>query len=92
MPVKGRHFVIAWTGLFLVVAGIIVLRLRRSFAISDRVSTLQLCIDSLLAERAEQQNAIGPLMGEQLRIRAEALGLRVASDSELVVLTLPPVR
>ncbi len=92
MQVKGRHFVIAWTGLFLVVAGIIVLRLRRSFAISDRVSTLQLSIDSLLAERAEQQNAIGPLMGEQLRIRAEALGLRVASDSELVVLTLPPVR
>lgn len=92
MKVKGRHFVIAWTGLFLVVAGIIVLRLRRSFAISDQVRTLQLSIDSLLAERAEQQNAIGPLMGEQLRIRAEALGLRVASDSELVILTLPPVR
>ncbi|MEO5825078.1 MAG: hypothetical protein ABIR59_04265 [Gemmatimonadales bacterium] len=91
MQVKGRHFVIAWTGVFLLVAGIIVLRLRRSFAIADQVATLQLSIDSLLAERAEQQNAIGPLMGEQLRIRAEALGLRVASDSELVVLTLPPV-
>ncbi|MBA2293360.1 MAG: hypothetical protein H0W15_12985 [Gemmatimonadales bacterium] len=83
---------IAWTGLFLLVAGIIVLRLRRSFAIADQVSVLQLSIDSLLAERAEQQNAIGPLMGEQLRVRAEALGMRVASDSELVVLTLPPVR
>ncbi len=50
---------------------------------------MQLSIDSLLAERAEQQSAIGPLLGEQLRVRAEALGLRVASDSELVVLTLP---
>lgn len=90
MQLKGRHFVIGWMAVFLLSAGVVVVRLRRSFAIADRVKVLQNSIDSLLAVRAEQDNALGPLKGEALRIKAEALGLRAASDSELVTLILPP--
>ena len=92
MQLKGRHIVVAWMAVFLLVAGTVVVRLRKSFAVSKRVQALQASIDSLLAEQAEQRNAIGPLTGEALRIKAEALGLRAASDSEIVTLILPPAR
>ena len=90
MKPRGRHFVIGWTGVFLVVAGIVVLRLVKSYAAADRLGDMHQSIDSLLAEQAEQLNALGPLQGEALRIRAQALGLQDAPDSTLVVLTLPP--
>jgi len=92
MQLKGRHFVIGWTAVFLLAAGVVVTRLKRSFEVTERLQVLQASIDSLHAEKAEPENALGPLKGEALRIKAQGLGLRDASDSELVTLILPPPR
>lgn len=92
MQVRGRHLVVAWMAVFLVVAGVVVLRTQRGFDAGRRIRVLQRVADSLVAERANVMHALGPLTGDALRARAAALGLRVVSDSDLVVLTLPSVR
>lgn len=92
MQVRGRHLVVAWMTVFLVVAAVVVVRTQRGFDATNRVRALQRVADSLVAERANVMHALGPLTGDELRARATALGLRVVSDSDLVVLTLPPVR
>jgi len=92
MQVKGRHLVVAWMAVFLTVAGIIVIRDQRGFTAQKELRLLLLVADSLTAEWADLHNALGPMKRDELRTRAEALGLRAVSDSDLVFLPLSPDR
>ena len=93
MQVRGRHLVIAWTTVFLVVAAMIVTRTRRGLDGQRRIAELRRQEEALQASRAELVTALAGLRSQRvLGARAEALGLRIASDSELVVIPLPRSR
>ncbi len=91
MQVRGRHLVLAWTAVFLAVAGVIVSRDRRAFALQGRLRTLDDHVSALISDRDRLAATIARLSTqEQLQPRAEAMGLRIASDSEMVALPVTP--
>ncbi len=93
MQVRGRHLVLAWTAVFLAVAGLVVSRDRRAFAVQRRVGVLDDHLRALISDRDRLAATIARLSTqEQLQPKAEALGLRIASDSEMVGLLVRPPR
>ncbi len=93
MQVRGRHLVLAWTAVFLAVAGIIVSRDRRAFVMQDRLRAQNDHVRALLSDRDKLSATIARLATqEELQPKAEAMGLRIASDSEMVALPVPSPR
>lgn len=93
MQVRGRHLVLAWTAVFLTVAGIIVLRDRRAFAMQDQVRELDDHVRALISDRDRLAATIARLSTQEaLQPKVEAMGLRIASDSEMVALPVAPLR
>ena len=90
MQLRGRHLVIAWIAVFLVVAGTIGLRQRRGFEASRRVRALRTALEAVTARHTALSSDLAEAVGAPLRVRAESLGLRSPSDSELVNLAVPP--
>jgi len=90
MRVKGRYLVVAWMAVFLATVGVIVVRDDSAFTIRRRVDVVENRIKALQAMRANLETSIAQLEShEDLAPKAQALGLRFATDSELVSLTLP---
>ncbi len=87
---KGRWFVIAWVAVFLTVAGVIALRDKRGFAMTDQIQTLedssQVLFDVRTTLSADLAFLLSP--GEVTR-RGALIGLRMPSDSEIVTLRVP---
>lgn len=93
MQVRGRHLVLAWTAVFLAVAGIIVSRDRRAFVLQDRLRAQNDHVRALLSDRDKLSATIARLATqEELQPKAEAMGLRIASDSEMVALPVQSPR
>ena len=93
MQVRGRHLVLAWTAVFLLVAGVIVLRDRRAFTLQARVRVVNDHIRALISDRDKLAATIAKLSTqEELQPKAEAMGLRIASDSEMIALPVTPPR
>lgn len=93
MQVRGRHLVLAWTAVFLLVAGVIVSRDRRAFALQARVRVVHDHIRALISDRDRLAATIARLSTqEELQPKAEAMGLRIASDSEMIALPVTPPR
>ena len=93
MQVKGRYLVIGWTAVFLTVAGAIVLRTHRGFATQDRLRQVRDSVQAMRATRDKVRTSIGTLEKRSvLEPRLELLGLRSASDSEIIRVQLPPDR
>lgn len=93
MQVKGRYLVIGWTTVFLAVAGAIVLRTHRGFETQDNLRHLRDSVQAMRATRDKIGQAIGTLESRaDLEPKLERLGLRSASDSEIISLQLPPDR
>lgn len=87
MQVRGRYLVFAWTAVFFVAAGSIVLRTRAGFAMAHRVSLLEAQIRMLESSRAAITAEVAELEGRTVLVpKAEALGLRFTPDSDLVML------
>ncbi|MES2125551.1 MAG: hypothetical protein V4503_12780 [Gemmatimonadota bacterium] len=87
MQVRGRHLVLAWTAVFLAVAGVIVSRDHRGFELQRRAREVSDHVRALLSDRDRYAAAIARLSTQEvLQPKAEAMGLRVASDSEMVAL------
>ena len=92
MQVKGRYLVLAWTAVFLAAAGAIVVRERRGWELRRRLDTVNDHLKVLEDMRAELEGSIAALGSrDSLVPRARALGLRIASDTELVQLPVPVV-
>jgi hypothetical protein len=93
MQVKGRYLVIGWTTVFLAVAGTIVLRTHRGFETQDRLRRVRDSVQAMRASRDKIQRSIGTIESRSdLGPKLERLGLRSASDSEIISLQLPPDR
>jgi len=90
VQVRGRYLVLAWTAVFLAAAGAIVVRERRGWAVSRHLDEIDNHAKVLEDMRAELAGSIAAMSSRDSLIpRAEALGLRVPSDSELVQVNLP---
>ncbi|MEO8479968.1 MAG: hypothetical protein ABI542_10095 [Gemmatimonadota bacterium] len=87
---KGRWFVIAWVAVFLTVAGVIALRDKRGFAMTEQVRTLEDSAQVLSDVRTTLSADLAFLLspGEVTR-RGMLIGLRIPSDSEIVTLRVP---
>lgn len=93
MQVRGRHLVLAWTAVFLAVAGVIVYRDHRGFEMQRRARQLNDHVRALMSDRDKFAAAIARLSTQEvLQPKAEAMGLRTASDSEMVNLPVLPPR
>lgn len=93
VQVRGRHFVLAWTIVFLAATGAIVVRTRTAFQLSARLTALQGERDRLFEAKADLQSRIAALKGhESLGAKVAAFGLRTPSDSEGVSLRVERVR
>lgn len=85
MRLRGRHLVLAWTIVFLAATGTIVVRQRRAYHVQQRLTQLQLERDRLREAESDLQSRIAALKSRPvLGPRIAALGLRTASDSEVV--------
>jgi hypothetical protein len=89
MQLKGRHHLLFWLLLFLVVAGGVVARQNASIAAAGRLSRLREERTSLEARRADLTGQIREGSSRRaLAPVAEAMGLHEPSDSEVSYLTL----
>ena len=91
MPLRGRHWLLLWLGLFLVVAAVVIARQSASFRIARELGKLRGERASLEARRAELERRIrGASSRQVLGSRAfRALGLHDPADSELVLFPMP---
>ncbi len=93
VQVRGRHFVLAWTIVFLAATGAIVVRTRAALQLSARLAEMQVERDRLREAKADVQSRIAALKSPPiLRPKAAALGLHTPSDSESVSLHVDRVR
>lgn len=90
MRVKGRHWVLLWLALFLVVAGSVIARSSASYRIARDLNLLRDERASLEARRAELERRIRAASSRQvLSERAARAGLRQPEDSEYVLFRWP---
>lgn len=91
MRIKGRHWVLLWLALFLVVAGAVIARTSTSYRIARDLTRLREERASLEARRAELERRLRAASSRQvLSGRATRAGLRQPEDSEYVLLRWPP--
>lgn len=91
MRFKGRHWVLLWLALFLVVAGAVIARTSASYRIARDLTRLREERASLDARRAELEGRIRAASSRQvLSDRAGRAGLRQPTDSEYVLFRWPP--
>lgn len=90
IAIKGRHFVVAWIAVFLLVAGVITVRDRRAFATEKRVALLEDSLQVLLRQHADllarRSTRLAP--GSLMRV-GERLGLRTPTDNEIERVLVP---
>jgi hypothetical protein len=86
MNLKGRHWIMLWLVLFLVVTGLVVTRQTSGFEAAKRLNVLREEHRALSARRAELDRQIRSASSRQVLTErgAQALGLHMPSDSELV--------
>lgn len=90
MQVRGRHLVIAWTAVFLAVAGIITVRDHHGWQVRGRLAAVRDSVEAARSEVDLLKSRVSFLTSRaHLAPIATALGLRISSDSEYQRLTLP---
>ncbi len=93
MRIRGRYLILSWTAVFLVAAAIIVLRDLSGFDLRNHLDETDRRIAVLEGMRSDYQRDIAGLMNRAvLGPKVQALGLRFASDSEMVSLRVPAIR
>lgn len=93
VQVRGRHFVLAWTIVFLAATGAIVVRQKAAYEIGRRIDSMKIDRDRLREAQADLKSRIAALKSHPvLGPKAAALGLHTPSDSESVSLRVERVR
>jgi cell division protein FtsL len=93
MRVRGRYLIVAWTAVFLAAVGAIVFRTRDGFQAQAHVTALDDSIQVLEGIHGDVEAKIAQLESRSaLAPKAQALGLRFASDSEFQLLAIPGPR
>jgi hypothetical protein len=90
MILRGRHWVMVWLLLFLVVTGVVVTRQTAAIQTARRLASLREERVALEARRAELERRIRASSSRQvLGRRAEGLGLHNPADSEFILFPVP---
>lgn len=91
MQIRGRHWVLLWLALFLAVAGAVIARNTAAFRLARELTQIREERASLEGRRAELERRIRAASGRQVLLdRAGQAGLRMPSDSEIVLFGWPP--
>ena len=91
MRLKGRHWLAVWLIAFLAVAWIVIARFNSSLAMARELSELRTRRANLEGHRADLERRIRAAESRAVLVpRAQRLGLRLPSDSEIILLPLPP--
>jgi len=88
---KGRHWLAVWLIAFLAVAWIVIARYNSSLAMARELSELRTRRANLEGHRADLERRMRAAESRTVLVpRAQRLGLRLPSDSEIILLPLPP--
>ena len=89
-PARGRYWLALWLLFFLVALAWVVARQTTSVATAARLAAARNARSLLEARKAELQRRVRGARSRGVLIpRAEALGLRLPADSEIVILRIP---
>lgn len=87
MALKGRHWVMIWLTAFLVAAGSVVARQTAALRIARALNDTRVRRTALEGRRAELERRLRLAASRAVLVpRAQALGLRLPADSEIVIL------
>lgn len=90
MVLKGRHWVMIWLLAFLVAAGSVVARQTAALRIARALNQARDSLSSLQSRRTEYERRIRQAASRSVLVpRAQALGLRLPADSEIVIQPVP---
>ncbi|MEO8199093.1 MAG: hypothetical protein ABI679_01095 [Gemmatimonadota bacterium] len=90
MRIKGRHWVLLWLALFLVVAIVVIARGSAAYRLAGELRQLRAERGALEARRAELETRIRASSSRLVLLeRAQRAGLHIASDSEITLFPLP---
>jgi len=90
VALKGRHWVMIWLLAFLAAAGSVVARQTAALRIARALSQTRDTLSSLRSRRAEYERRLRQASSRSVLVpRAQALGLRLPADSEIVILPVP---
>ena len=91
MRLKGRHWLAVWLIAFLAVAWIVIARYNSSLAMARALAELRTRRANLEGHRADLERRIRAAESRAVLVpRAQRLGLRLPSDSEIILLPLAP--
>ncbi len=93
MTLRGRHWVIWWLFIFLLVATIVTARQREAYLTASRLRTARIALSAVTANAAELDHRIRDGTSRKVLVpKVQArLGLRMPSDSENILLDGPTV-
>ena len=90
MRLKGRHWLAVWLIAFLAVAWIVIARYNSSLAMARELAEMRTRRANLEGHRADLERRIRAAESRAVLVpRAQRLGLRLPSDSEIILLPLP---
>jgi hypothetical protein len=90
VKLKGRHWVMIWLLAFLVAAGSVVARQTSAHLIARALGVSRDSLAQLQSRRADLERRIRQASSRGVLVpRAQALGLRLPADSEIVILPVP---
>lgn len=90
MALKGRHWVMIWLLAFLVAAGSVVARQTAALRIARALNETRVRRTSLEGRRADLERRLRQAESRSVLVpRAQAMGLRLPADSEIVILPVP---
>lgn len=94
MQLRGRHWIVAWLTIFVVVAALVVTRQSEAIQVARRIRELKTRRTELLAEQIEIRRQIEAATSRQVLMpRATALGLHLptpGTESRLFRLRVSP--
>ena len=91
MRLKGRRWLAVWLIAFLAVAWIVIARYNSSLAMARELAELRTRRANLEGHRADLERRLRAAESRAVLVpRAQRLGLRLPSDSEIILLPLPP--
>ena len=92
MQLRGRHWILLWLVAFLVVAGTVIGRQSRSYALAADLARMRERRAALEARQSALERAIESASSRAvIGKKAAALGLRAATADEYRILQLPAV-
>lgn len=91
MTLRGRHWVVVWLLAFLAAAGLVVARTTSGLRLARTLGEARVTRASLEGRRAELERRVRTARSRRVLVpRAQARGLRLPSDSEIILLPAAP--